>query len=163
MTFIQARDVELTIREYNDKILTLVDEIRDFLEADKHTDPANILVVAKDVMKIKLPNEDEINELKRKMKNLGIEKPSDSGDSNGPGYGEVTAVAKEASEVLKRAQALAKQVQTAIDNYDDAKESCESAEKFNEDAQAAKEQTTEVISDVVLKIQNLSSELDQLQ
>merc|ERR1712227_259127 len=39
----QARDVELTIREYNDKILTLVDEIRDFLEADRHTDPANIL------------------------------------------------------------------------------------------------------------------------
>ena len=141
----------------------MVEEIRDFLEADRHTDPANILKVAKDVMDIPMPDQDEIEELKRKMKNLGIEKPSDSGDTSGPGYGEVTAVAKEASDVLKRAQELAQQVQTAIDNYDTAKESCESAEQFNKEAQIAKNSTDLVIKEVVGKIQNLSSELDQLQ
>lgn len=65
--------------------------------------------------------------------------------------------------MLKRAQELAQQVQTAIDNYDTAKESCESAEQFNKEAQIAKNSTDLVIKEVVGKIQNLSSELDQLQ
>ena len=52
------------INEYHEKIMTLVDEIQDFLQKDQHTDPNNILKIAKEVLDIQMPNESQIEKIK---------------------------------------------------------------------------------------------------
>ena len=44
--------------------MTLVDEIQDFLQKDQHTDPDNILKIAKEVLDITMPDENEIDRIK---------------------------------------------------------------------------------------------------
>ena len=44
--------------------MRLVDDIQDFLRKEDHTDPANILKIAKEVLDIKMPDESEIERIK---------------------------------------------------------------------------------------------------
>ena len=63
----QAEDVSQQIREYHEKIITLVNEISDFLNADVHAKPENILKIAKEVLSIELPDQSQIDQLKVKQ------------------------------------------------------------------------------------------------
>ena len=154
--------MEQTIREYNDKILTLVNEITDFLNRDYHTEPENILKVAQDVLDIKMPDQALIDNLKKQMSNLGIEKPTDPNSDEGIGFGEVSKVAQAATDVLRKAQVLANQVNTAIENYSAATENCNLAKADNIEANKQAVTATGIITSTVEKIKNLSDELEKL-
>lgn len=160
----EAKQVETKIKEYNDKILTLVTEIRDFLNRDYHTDPDNILKVAQEVLAIPMPDQNEIDQLKKKMAELGIEKSSDASSDQAAGtFSEVTKVAKQATEVLQKAKELASQVDKAIDNYSEATENCKAAKSNNEEASDQAKSAQSIITGTLEKIQHLDSELKELK
>lgn len=162
----QAENVSQQIREYHEKIITLVNEISDFLNADVHAKPENILKIAKEVLSIELPDQSQIDQLKRQMAELGMGTPSDDdGESNGPTLQEITGVEQEASDVLEKARALSEKVTKAIQNYKDAEINCADAfdknTKANNDAALAEEANQEIISNIKY-LQELMEKLKNL-
>ena len=78
----KAKKISGEIAEYNDKIRELVNDIRNFLQKDEHTNPENILNIAQQVLNLQMPAQSEIDELKAKMAQLGMDSQSDSEDED---------------------------------------------------------------------------------
>ena len=108
----KAKQISGKISDYHSKISELVNDIRDFLKKDEHTDPANILDIAQQVLNLQMPPQSEIDELKAKMAQLGMDSNTDSDDEDttGANFAELTRIQAEASDVLKRARELAEKV-----------------------------------------------------
>lgn len=108
----KAKKISGEIAEYNDKIRELVNDIRNFLQKDEHTNPENILNIAQQVLNLQMPAQSEIDELKAKMAQLGMDSQSDSEDEDttGANFAELTRIQAEAADVLKRARELAQKV-----------------------------------------------------
>ena len=115
LEFFKATDVEKNIRDYTDRIINLVEEIEDFLSADEHTDPEDILKVAKQVLAIELPDSNKINELKEKMNSLSIRPSDSSSPDDNLSLTAVTSIAQKATKVLREAQELSDKVE--LDNF----------------------------------------------
>ena len=90
----------------------MVEEIEDFLAADEHTDPEDILKVAKQVLAIELPDSNKINELKEKMNSLSIRPSDSSSPEDNLSLTAVTSIAQKATKVLREAQELSDKVIT---------------------------------------------------
>ena len=89
----------------------MVDDIRNFLQKDEHTNPANILDIAQQVLNLQMPPQSEIDELKAKMAQLGMDPSTDDNeDDTGANFAELNRIQIEASDVLNRARELAKKV-----------------------------------------------------
>ena len=70
------------------------------------------------------------------MKDLGMGDTDDTGnDDVGTDVGAITALEKEASDVLKKAKELSEKVTNALKNYQGADDNCNSASNFNQQVQ----------------------------
>jgi len=158
----KATDVEKNIRDYTDRIINLVEEIEDFLSADEHTDPEDILKVAKQVLAIELPDANKINELKEKMNSLSIRPSDSSSPDDNLSLTAVTSIAQKASKVLREAQELSDKVNKAAENFEMKEENCNEASEMNREANTVNDEAKIKIAETTTLIEDLKVKLSEL-
>ena len=159
----KATDANNLIHSYHERVVNLISDIDDLLQKKTHTDPDNILNVAGDVLKLELPDTDQINRLKEQMSALGMD--NSDGDGETRNIVEVTELEKEATSVLNQAKQLSANVVSALENLKQSEHNCANSKSMtmqaNVDNEEAKAMNTDILDSLktLRGLMNILSEL----